>query len=91
MSKAGYEEAVALRDKLEAAMTDAEKAWRDLGGNSGERGLTPDSVKFSPEGRAARAACDIAFRRLKAINGFVASNYRAEERAAREARRAVPA
>ena len=31
-------------------------------------GLTPDSVKFSPEYRAAKAACDRAFEAVRAFN-----------------------
>lgn len=53
----------------------------------GPMGLTPDSVKFSPEFRAAKAAYDRAEAALRAFNGKHAKSFAKEIRAAVTARR----
>jgi hypothetical protein len=59
-------------ESLRAATKAAKEAYKALGGNSGPNGLTPDAVKFSPEGRAAKAALDKAWARERAFNAAAA-------------------
>lgn len=63
-------------DVLNTVIRDAErdmkaaKATMDrLGASTGPNGLTPDSVKFSPEFINARSSWDIAFATLRHANG----------------------
>jgi hypothetical protein len=47
-------------------------------------GLTPDSVKFSPEYREIKSAHDREFARLRAVNSFLLKTYPAEMKALRK-------
>lgn len=59
----------AAQNALYAEWRAAGKALKAIPGvNSGPNGLTPDSVKQSPEFRAAKAACDQAFQAVRAFN-----------------------
>lgn len=46
-------------------------------------GLTPDSVKFSPEYQEAYRAERAAFEKFREINDFIVKNFKKEEKAAR--------
>lgn len=59
----------AAKNALYAEMKAASKVLKAIPGvNSGPNGLTPDSVKQSPEFRAAKAACDRAFQAVRSFN-----------------------
>ena len=57
----------AARTALEAEMYAAGRALNAISG-AGPMGLTPDSVKASPEWKAKRASYDRAFAALRAFN-----------------------
>jgi hypothetical protein len=52
----------------------------------GPMGLTPDSVKATPEWKAARKACDETFEALRAFNSFYVKTFKAEIQADRLAK-----
>lgn len=84
-----YAEFCAARDELQRRVDAASARIKAIpGAGAGPMGLTPDSVKSSPEWRQARAEFRAAFDALRAFNARHASRYRSEERAARDARRA---
>lgn len=89
IGRAPYAAAKAHYDALNLAVEMAGKRLGSINGvGSGPMGLTPDSVKFSPEYREARAAYDRASSMARAFNGAFVREYRrelAEERAARRA------
>lgn len=80
-----YSIAKAAQATLEAEWRAAGKALQGYPRNA--VGLTPDAVKFSPEYRAAKAAYDAAFARLRAFNITFTKTYAAELRAERHASR----
>jgi hypothetical protein len=66
----------------------ASKVLNSIDGiNSGEMGLTPDSIKNSSKYRIARAAMDKAFTELRAYNANYTKQYKKEIQADRLARR----
>lgn len=78
------------RAMIESELAQAGAALRAIPGvGSGPMGLTPDSVKFSPEFRAAKARHDIAFAALRRLNGHNVKRFAAELRQEREAARAA--
>lgn len=84
------------RARLIAATCQTSAAWRALTGvGSGAMGLTPDSVKASPEYRKARAEFNAAMRALQAFNArhlkAFKSDLAQEQRAARAAPEGVAA
>jgi hypothetical protein len=82
-----YEQARAKQSALWSASTVAAEALKLIPGvGTGPMGLTPDSVRSTPEYRAARAAADRAFRELQAYNAWLVKTYAAESRAERRAR-----
>ena len=59
----------AAQNMLEAEFKRAGAVLRAITGvGSGQMGLTPGIIKFSPEYRAAKAATDTAFSALRAFN-----------------------
>lgn len=75
--------------ELEAFERRAAAELRGIAGvGSGSMGLTPDSVKASPEYRAARAAHDSAFRQLQQFNATFCRTFKAELRDERKRRHA---
>jgi len=81
-----YQEAKARQAALEANVKLAGAALRQFPAN-GPMGLTPDSVKASPEFRTAKACFDRAFSQLAAFNAAFVKTYRKEAAAERKARR----
>ncbi len=85
---------IAARDIIESDCRAASDRLAALGANSGPMGLTPDSVKFSPEFRQARADYESAFRALQSLNRRNAKRFAPEIRARamleRERRAAMP-
>ncbi len=62
---------IELCEQAEAAWREAGKAMKAIPGiGSGPMGLTPDHVKFSPAYRAAKAASDAAFAKLRKLNAI---------------------
>lgn len=57
------------------------------GDKRGPFGLTPDSIKSTPEWQAAFRAERKAFADLRAMNRYVAKNYAKEQKAERDAKR----
>lgn len=55
---------------------------------SGDFGLTPDSVKFTPEFKAAKKAYNDAFQTYRKMNQYINKNFKKEEAAARKAKMA---
>jgi hypothetical protein len=78
-----YEQAKAQRAAIERELSEASAAYAALGGGTGPSGLTPDTVKQSPEGRAAKGRIDSAFSRLRQINGYIVGKFPNELRAER--------
>lgn len=58
------------RDELAQALTAATAAYYSLG-QADANGLMPDAVKFSPAGRAAKAAVNAAFEAVRAHNVLI--------------------
>jgi len=52
----------------------------------GAMNLTPDAIRLDPAYRAAKAAADAAFQRLRAFNADHVKRYKADIRAERRAR-----
>ena len=84
-----YAEAIQRRADVTARYEAAAAALRAVPGVVTNGALTPDAIKFSPAFMKARAVERAAFARLREINGFVARNFKREERAARDERRAA--
>lgn len=53
----------------------------------GALGMTSDAAKATPEWRADRAAFDVAFARLRHVNGILTKHFKSELRADRDERR----
>lgn len=80
--------AKAVQAELERARDDASRALNALAGvGTGAMGLTPDSVKASPDYRAARRAYDQRHADLAAFNARFVKQYATELAADRAARR----
>lgn len=78
------------RDSREAMLERANATLQAIPGiGSGPCGLTPDSVKRSPEYQAARRACDSAHSALRQLNGKWCKHFAPELRSEREAKRAA--
>lgn len=87
MNGAAFIAAKARRDALERDHRAAAFALKAVDGiGSGRLGLTPDSVKMTPEYRAARAAYDRAFAELRSFNATFVRTFKAELAAERRAR-----
>ena len=80
--------AKAVQAELERARNDASRALNAIAGvGTGAMGLTPSSVKASPEYRAARRAYDQRHADLAAFNARFVKQYATELAAERAARR----
>ena len=81
-----YETYISSIKSLEA---DAKKWSNEMlklkGTNSGNMGLTPDKVKFSPEYKQAKKCYSVFFNGIRKLNGMVPKSY--PKRAAIERRR----
>ena len=73
-----------VHDKLNADWSDAHAKLKAVGSGSGAMGLTPDSVKASPEYRAAKSAADAAGQRARNFNGQHAKQFAPELKAERD-------
>lgn len=74
-----YAIAKAVQAELERARNDASRALSAITGvGSGAMGLTPDSVKASPDYRAARRAYDQRHADLAAFNARFVKQYATE-------------
>ena len=80
-----YETAREEKRRLEAISANASAVLKALSGG-GPMGMTPDSVKATPEWQAARKASDKAFNDLRAFNQHFIRMFRAEYAAERQAR-----
>lgn len=84
----------AARHAIELEYQAAIARLKALGAGTGPMGLTPDSIKFSPEFRQAKGDCDSALRALQALNKHNAKRFAPEIRARamleRERRAAMP-
>jgi len=56
------------QDRLWEEYTAASRVLKALGANSGPMGLTPDTVKQSPEYQEAKRKSDAAFKALRRFN-----------------------
>jgi hypothetical protein len=83
-TSSAFEEAKAEGALLEKEMAEAEAVIRAF--PRGAMGLPPESVRLSPEYRAAKARTDKAFARLRAFNGVFVKRFAKELRAERDAR-----
>jgi len=83
-SSSPFEEAKAEGSLLEKEMAEAEAVMRAF--PRGPMGLPPESVRLSPEYRAAKARTDRAFARLRAFNGAFVKRFAKELRAERAQR-----
>lgn len=72
-------------EELNARMKRASQRMRELGAGTGQRGLTPDHVKFSPEYRLARREYQTAFSALRDLNQKHLKSFRKELQAERVA------
>lgn len=79
----------AERDAIIAAQADNSARWQAIPGNgSGAYGLTPDSVKRSPEWQACYAANQRLHNALRRLNGANVKRFAVELRLERDAMRA---
>lgn len=82
-----YTEAKAKGEELERRSKQAGERLRAIPGvGSGPMGLTPDSVKASPEYQKAKAEADKAFAELRAFNTFFVKQFARECREERRKR-----
>ena len=72
---------IAQQELLYTEMYAAAKALRVYYGHRSPIGLTPDSIKALPEWKAAKAAYEQAFQKLRAFNGKHAKAIRKAQRA----------
>lgn len=79
-----FEQAKAQADALNAAVKAASQVLNAY--PKGHMGLTPDAVKFSQEYKAAHAAYCRAFEASRTFNAWYTKAFKAELRAARQAR-----
>jgi hypothetical protein len=85
-----YAIAKAVQAELERARNDASQALSSIAGvGSSAMGLTPDSVKASPEYRAARRAYDQRHADLAAFNARFVKQYATDLAADRARRRSA--
>jgi hypothetical protein len=80
----GFDEAKAERALIEKELAAAEAAMRAF--PRGAMNLPPESVRLSPEYRAAKARTDKAFARLRAFNAVYVKRFAKELRAERSKR-----
>ena len=81
-----FEEAKSAKADLEAAVEHAAAKLKAF--PKGPMGLTPDDVKFGPEFRAAKAAHEQAFKRLRSFNAVYVKLFKTELAEERRSRRA---
>lgn len=79
-----YDDAKKTRDAIQADLSRHSAVLRAF--PTGPMGLTPDAVKATREWRDAKAACDIAFGRLREFNGRFIKSFAKEIRAERRER-----
>ncbi len=61
---------------LEAMSSEHSSKLKELrGGRSGPMGLTPDSIKFSPEYQQSKRAFDATHNQLRKLNSLVPKEY----------------
>lgn len=74
-----YEQAKALKSRLEASCEDASRALNAIPGiGSGPMGLTPDHIKESRKYRLAKRTFDISFQTLREFNAVFTRSFRKE-------------
>lgn len=83
-----YAAAAEVEARLEAEMNAASRAMDAWKAHRGPTGLTPDHVRATPEWKAAKAALDLAFARLRSFNAVYTRRFKLEIARARDARRA---
>ncbi|HEX7233902.1 MAG TPA: hypothetical protein VF243_01425, partial [Nitrosospira sp.] len=88
-SKPGYQQVKALADAAWERNKQAAAALDKF--PKGPMGLTPDSVKATPEWQTAKKEADQAFAATRAANTFLLKNFPKEVRADRDAERAAKA
>ncbi len=81
-----YATAKSIRDFAERNAAEAGATLQQF--PKGAMGLTPDSVKATPEWRKAKAQYEVAAQQLRNANAYMVKHYRAEMAAERAARRA---
>lgn len=70
-----------IRDALDAEVKAASARLKEVAGpERTPMGITPDSVKATPEWKAARRAFDNAFARSRTFNGRYVKHFKAEIR-----------
>lgn len=84
-----FKEAKEHKTHLESVCYAADIALKSIDGvGTGAMGLTPDSVKNSPEYKAAREAFSQSFARLRAFNEFFIKAFKTELKEERNTKRA---
>lgn len=84
-----FQEAKERKIHLESACCVADIALKSIDGvGTGAMGLTPDSVRNSPEYKAAREAFSQSFARLRAFNAFFVKAFKTELKEERNTKRA---
>jgi len=82
-----YSQAKARQTELYQAEKEAGDRLKAIPGvGSGPMGLTPDSVKASPEYRKAKADYDLAFANLRSFNSWFTRTFKKEIRQERRDR-----
>ena len=87
-ASSAFEDAKAELALIEKEMAAAEAVMRAF--PRGAMGLPPESVRLSPEYRAAKAHTDKAFARLRAFNAVYVKRFAKELRAERAQRKGMP-
>lgn len=86
MAESAFALALALQGALEADLRAAYAGLQAIDGvGTGPFGLTPDAIKADPEYRAAKAATDKAFARLRGFNAWYVKQFANERAVARGA------
>lgn len=85
---ADYDAATEVGARLEAEMGAASRAMDAWKAHKGPTGLTPDHIRATSEWKAAKAALDLAFAKLRSFNAVYARRFKREIARARDARRA---
>lgn len=83
-SSTAFEQAKAERDEIERESDEADAVLKTF--PRGPMGLTPDSVRATPEWKAAKARSERAFARLRAFNTVFVRRFAKEIRAEQAAR-----
>ena len=79
-----FQQATIMRNACEAHMKEAAQALKAIPGvGSGPMGLTPDSVKASPEYKAAKARFDWDFDSFRKFNAYYTKAFKKELQAER--------